>query len=180
MGNKIMVEVACEPISTCNNDQRSFKAYLSNWLGTITQIAPEYRDTIVPYLIASAKGAAGQCSGGTDGMTCGREWNTTTWDGTYGVGEQMSALGAVQAAMLTVAGVDVPGPLTLDTGGTSKSDPSAGTGGAGSGSAQGSLSPGNVARRPITTSDRAGAGILTALVLCFVLGGTAWLLLSSE
>ena len=37
-----------------------------------------------------------QCSGGSDGVTCGQTWNSTTWDGKDGLGEQMSALAIIQ------------------------------------------------------------------------------------
>jgi mannan endo-1,6-alpha-mannosidase len=67
----------------------------------------------------------------------------------------------------------VPGPLSNKTGGTSKGNPSAGTGpdGATGGGGGGGGRAGSV--DPITTGDKAGAGILTALVVVFVLGG-AW------
>lgn len=85
-GGTIMVEVACEPIVSCNNDQPSFKAYLSRWLAVTTQLAPFTSSWILPKLLTSAKGAALQCSGGSDGTTCGRKWYQATWDGKYGVG----------------------------------------------------------------------------------------------
>lgn len=57
-------------------------------------------------------------------------------------------------------------PLTLRTGATSKSNPNAG-----------SDAPSNPTanRKPITTADRAGAGILTILMVVIVVGGSAWL-----
>ena len=73
-GGHIMVEVACEPEATCNYDQPSFKAYLSRWMAATTQLMPSTYDTIQPLLKTSAQGAAGQCSGGTDGQTCGIKW----------------------------------------------------------------------------------------------------------
>lgn len=167
-----MVEWSCEPSGNCNNDQKSFKAYLSQWLARTAQLVPARYETIMPYLRASAAGAAGQCQ--SSGL-CGREWNTTVYDNTDGVGEQMSALSVVQTMMLDVA--DLKPPYTTDTGGTSKSDPSAGSEG-------GDVGPSNseglshAATREITTGDRAGAGVLTAVVLLFIIGGTTWLLAS--
>ena len=153
MGNKIMVEVACEPSGSCNIDQPSFKGYLSRWLAVTAQLVPQYYDRIFTYLKASATGAAGQCSGGTDGMTCGREWNTTTWDNTYGVGEPMSALAIVQAMMIDVG--DLAVPLSHKTGGTSQGNPSAGTGASGN---TGTSGQSKATDKVITTADRAGAG----------------------
>lgn len=79
----------------------------------------------MPYIRKPAIGAAGQC--GSDGKNCGHTWNTTASDGTQGAGEQISALAIVQAMMLNV--VELKPPYTVSTGGTSKSDPSAGTDG---------------------------------------------------
>lgn len=69
--------------------------------------------------------------------------------------------------MLKIAGLKPP--YTRDTGGESEGDPNAGTD-AGSSNPQ----P-HVLTDPITTGDKAGAGILTALVLAFTLGGSYWL-----
>lgn len=168
MGPNIMVEWTCEPLGVCNNDQRSFKAYLSQWLARTAQLVPARYDTIMPYLRTSAVGAAGQC--GADGKNCGHTWNTTVSDGTQGVGEQMSALAVVQVMMLDNA--DLKPPYTTTTGGTSKSDLSAGTDGSDVG---GETDPNHISRRPITTGDRVGAGAVTAGILLTIIGGTTWL-----
>ncbi|KAI7272087.1 glycoside hydrolase family 76 protein [Hortaea werneckii] len=173
----IMVEVACEPYGTCTTDQFTFKGFTMRWLAVVAQLVPSTASTIWPLIRASAKGAAGQCDGGTDGVTCGMTWNTTTWDGSYGVGQQMSALAAVQANMITID--DLKPPYTTDTGGTSKGNPSAGTGsdsGGGAGGGSGGASS-RVYTDPITSGDKAGAGILTALMLLFTLGGAAWMVI---
>jgi len=167
--NKILMEVACEPLGNCDSDNFCFKGFLARWLALATQLAPTTAATINPYLQANGQGAAGQCDGGSDGMTCGFRWNTTTWDGLYGVGEQMSALSAVGANMLQLK--ELAAPLTANTGGTSKSDPSAGTGNQ---NARPDLP--SVATRPITTGDKAGAAIVTILVVIFMVGGAAWML----
>lgn len=120
-----------------------------------TKVAPWLYDQIMPYLYKSAVAAAQQCDGGTDGVTCGMKWTqNTTWDGSYGVGQQMCALEVIQATMIQ----QTTAPLSADTGGTSKGDPNAGTGGD---SSDGSGVPSD----PITTADRAGAGILTVVVV---------------
>jgi mannan endo-1,6-alpha-mannosidase len=59
------------------------------------------------------------------------------------------------------------GPLTAGTGGTSKSDPTAGTG---------ENKPEKANLRVIVTGDRVGAGILTVVVLCAWLGLVAWMI----
>jgi len=151
-----MVEVACEPKENCDNDQPSFKAYLSRWMAATTQLAPFTTDLVMTKLRASAQGAAAQCSGGTDGVTCGRRWTQPNWDQKYGVGEQMSALSVIQANLIS----KVVAPVTNDTGGTSKSNPSAGAQDA----------PGK-----IKTSDKLGAGIVTALLLISLLVTGWWI-----
>ncbi|KAK6390095.1 hypothetical protein LTR65_005908 [Meristemomyces frigidus] len=169
-GDDVMVEVTCEPYGNCDTDDFTFKSFTLRWLATTAQLVPSLATTIWPYIEASGKGAAGQCDGGTDGITCGFAWNTTTWDGTYGVGQQMSALSAIQANMIHVN--DLKAPYTKSTGGTSVGDPSAGTSSGTTTDASGELTS------TITTADKAGAGILTALVLVLTLGGAGWMVLS--
>ena len=95
----VMYEPNCEKGLTCNTDQWSFKAYLSSWMGSVTQVAPDTASTIKPLLAASAQGAACACSGGADGTTCGAKWYIDNWDGTNGVGQQMSAMSSFVALL---------------------------------------------------------------------------------
>ena len=50
-------------------------------------------------LFASAKGAAAQCSGGKSGNICGSAWYQKKWDGTEGLGQDLSALEVILAIM---------------------------------------------------------------------------------
>lgn len=149
-----MSEVACEPNQMCDRNQRCFKAFLSTWLGFLTTIAPYTTDEIIPKLQASALGAAQQCSGGDDKKHCGRRWYQDKWDGYKGLEEQMSALGIMTMAMLPHATKN-QAPLTSKTGGNSKSNPDAGKG---ESEETGEL-------RPISTGDRAGAGVVTVVFM---------------
>ena len=160
-----MYEVACEPYGKCNVDQRSFKAYLSRWMAATTKMAPFTYDTVMTKLRASATAAARQCNGGTDGVTCGIKWTQPTWDGSFGVGEQMSALEVIQTNLIS----KVTGPVTNQTGGTSKGDPSAGTGG--------DRDPNTPHTRQIGTGDKVGASFLTAFIMAGVLGGAWWMVI---
>lgn len=158
-----MFEAACErgPVGSdqgCNIDQRSFKAYFSRWLAATVQLAPWTADTIMPLLRTSALAAAQSCVGGSDGVTCGTKWWVAGWDGQYGVGEQMSALEVIQSNLVARA----KGPLSNATGGTSRGDPSAGSGYGGPPPLQ-NLNP----------RDRKGAIVLT-VVLVLAMTGTAW------
>lgn len=159
-----MYEVACETNGKCDVDQRSFKAYLARWMAATTQLAPFTYKQIMPKLQASATAAAQQCSGGATGNVCGLQWTKgTAYDGSFGVGEQISALEVIQSNLIT----KVAAPVTHNTGGTSKGNPSAGTGGD-------TTAPG-IQTGTITTGDKVGAGFLTTLVLVAVVGGAWWM-----
>ncbi|KAL1590309.1 hypothetical protein WHR41_01217 [Cladosporium halotolerans] len=164
---QIIVETACEPIGNCDTNGFTFKGYTMRWLAVTAQLVPELADQIWPYIKASGTAAGGQCSGGDDGSTCGMKWTQTTWDGSKGVGQQMSALSAIGSNMLRIA--DLKPPYTRDTGGKSEGDPNAGTD-AGTPDDRPA-----VYTDPVTGGDKAGAGILTALVLAFTLGGSYWM-----
>lgn len=77
----------------------------------------------------------------------------------------MSALSIIQANLIS----KVPPPVTADKGGTSKGNPNAGSGN----TSPVPIDP--VLTRSVTMADRAGAGILTALVLGGLLGSTWWI-----
>lgn len=165
--NGIAYEVACEPRLTCSPDMFSFKSYLTRWLAQTTQIAPFTRDTILPALKTSAIAAAKQCSGGSNGRTCGLSWSKgTDWDGTQGVGQQMAAMSVIFTNLLQFdTEQQIAPPLTNSSGGTSTGNPSAGS--------QSVSNPTEIA--PATTADRAGAGILTTVVLVSITGLFGWM-----
>lgn len=165
---EIMYEAACQLATSsyysCNNDQRSFKAYFSRFLGLTSILVPQTYDQIRTWLQDSAMAAAwSSCTGGSDGHTCGLSWTNTTWDGVYGLGEQMSALEVIQN--LRVA--DLPAPYTADNGGTSAGNPAAGYG----------LTSTTTEPLTLDAGDRAGASIITALVGVSIIGTAAWLII---
>ncbi|RHZ66766.1 glycoside hydrolase family 76 protein [Aspergillus thermomutatus] len=162
----VLYEYACETINTCQTDQYSFKAYLARWMGDVAQLAPWTRDTIVTRLRASATAAAAQCVGGKTGTYCGMRWTTGQYDGTTGVGQQMSALEVVQVNLFET----VAGPLTNRTGGTSKGNSAAGTG-----SSDESVLPDDSST--VTMTDRIIAWIATA-ALGLLLGGYLYLIVT--
>lgn len=162
-GSNIMSEIECEVNKICDSGQSSFKAYLSRWMAVTSILVPPLAGQIQPKLVASANGAAGQCDGGDNGRLCGRQWWTTTWDESYGVGQQMCAISIIGANLINPS----MAPLTAESGATSKGNPSAGSGAA--------SGPSGVVTTPITTADKAGAGILTVLVIGGVVGGSLWL-----
>lgn len=166
----IMTEVACEPVDRCNLDQQSFKAYLSRWLAAVTQWAPHTYEVIMPYLRASAVAAAKQCVGGDNGRMCGLKWSQDEYDGSTGVGQQMAAMEVTLSCMVKQRAP----PLTGKTGGTSKGNPGAGGDDVGR---QNSL--GSVYKAP-TAADRAGAVIITIIVIAGMLVGMMWIFLDES
>ncbi|KAE8155159.1 glycoside hydrolase [Aspergillus avenaceus] len=158
----VMFERACEPVGTCEVDQRSFKGYLARWMAVSTQMAPFTSDLVMPKLRASAVAAARTCTGGPDHTTCGLEWSLQKWDHSEDVGIQMAALEVLQSTLVN----RVDPPFTRETGGTSKGDP-------GGGSKPADPRPHALTMR-ITTADRAGASILTVFVAFLVFGTVAW------
>lgn len=167
--DSIMYEPPCEPQSTCSTDSLSFKAYFARWLAGTAQMATFTWDTISTLLSASAQAAALQCSGtattadgykGLSGTACGSHWTAgATWDGTNGVGEQMSALSAVFYSQVMAW---APTIYSEDTGGTSTGDASAGTT-----KTDASLET----LKAITTGDKAGAAFLTMTTIGGLLVG---------
>ncbi|KAI2634999.1 glycoside hydrolase family 76 protein [Hypomontagnella submonticulosa] len=166
----VMWEPSCEKTQAkCDVDQQSFKGHLSRWMALTAVLAPSTYDTIKPLLQSTAEAAAKQCSGpassdykGPTGTACGFSWlQQSTFDGITGVGEQMNALQAVMAPLASLA----PAPFTSDNGGSSQGNPDAGA----------SDNTKIEQPRAITAGDRAGAGILTTLVLAGLLGGMYFL-----
>jgi mannan endo-1,6-alpha-mannosidase len=161
----------CEEYNACNVDQKSFKAYLSRWMAASTQMAPFIYDQVLSLLQVSAKAAAAQCNGNGPvapaGQTCGLKWYLNgTWDGTDGVGQQMAAMEVILGTLIQTT----QAPLTNTTGGTSVSNPNAGFNAS-------SVPPGEQIT-PATKSEKAGAWVLTAIVLVLAIW-TAWFMWST-
>lgn len=78
----------------------------------------------------------------------------------------MSALAVIGATQITSAMV----PLTASTGGSSKSDPNAGNDAAHNPEDE-------FKKKPITGGDRAGAAILSILIIGVIIGLSIWIVL---
>lgn len=165
----VMKEI-CEANNVCNVDEHSFKAYLSRWMAASSQMAPWISPNVSTVLLSSAKAAVAQCTGtfgNMQGTACGLKWTDNgTWDGTNGVGQQMAALEVVLA---TLAG-ETKVPVTLNSGGNSTSNPTAGHNAS-------TVVPGTTVPAP-TEGDKAGAWILTLAMLLFI--SFCWWFLSTE
>ncbi len=96
----IMFEAMCERSSTCNVDQYSMKAYLARWLAGTSLLAPNTAGRIGQLLHASAIGASNACTAGQFGNSCGAKWYTGGWDGTTGLGQQLSAMEVLYALLV--------------------------------------------------------------------------------
>jgi mannan endo-1,6-alpha-mannosidase len=155
----IAYEPACEG-AVCNSDMESYRGYLHRWMANSVQLAPYLYDDIMPVLKTSAAAGVKQCTGGDNGRMCGFHWASGQYDGLQGASLQMNVLGALSALVMP----DVPPPLTNGTGGTSKGDANAG---------QDKTQLPTFA--PITTGDKAGASILTLLIVTGALSAFAWM-----
>lgn len=143
----------------------SFKGYIHRWLTVVTQIAPFTREKLLPILRKSTEAAVKQCTGGASGRVCGFYWSDGVFvdpavDKTTGAGEAMNVLAAVSSLLAN----DKNGPVTNRTGGISIGNPNAG-----------GKDNGERVLRAITMSDRAGAGILTAVLLASAVGVFVWM-----
>lgn len=104
-----------------------------------------HHERIAFILQQSAKGAAAQCVGGENGTTCGSNWASSEWDGTEGLGQDLSALNVIlanlpltaQLATVNSSAAEVRGSNDShtgggnSTGGDSADDAAQSTGGAG-------------------------------------------------
>ena len=157
----------CEASGKCNVDQRSFKAYLTRWLAATAELAPFTHETIISKLATSAASAIKTCTAGNSGTQCGLKWTARANDGSLGVGEQMAALEIVQSNLVDKA----PGWASAVKGtGTSTGDVNAGS------SSKTTMDELIVGKT--TAADRAGAAILTALMIIGVIGGSATMIMS--
>lgn len=162
----VAYEVPCEyTTGACSPDMLSFKGYVHRWLAVVTQVAPFTKDTILPILKTSAEAAVAQCTGGTSGRVCGFYWSGGSFvdpsvDETTGAGEQMNVLAAVSSLLIE----DASPPVTNSSGGISTGNPKAGDN-----------SHDMPVPRALTTADRAGAGILTFVMLSMCIGAFTWM-----
>lgn len=157
-GGKILSEYNCEIPKNCDGNSACFKGFLASWLAFMTTLVPGMTQEIVPKLKASAVAAAQQCSGGSGGNLCGMKWFMDTYDGTKGIGREMSALSVMSSSLIEQK--SDPAPKSAKTGGKSKPDPSTGTGG----STGSQKSPADLP--DVSKGDKAGAAIVTVIFVC--------------
>lgn len=95
----IMYEHACEPYGTCNTDMKSFKGYLSRFMASTALMLPSLSSQISTYLETSAQGIGKACTGGDGNTTCGQKWYEDDFDGSVGLGQEMSALETIHGLL---------------------------------------------------------------------------------
>ncbi|KAI9051762.1 hypothetical protein LZ554_004030 [Drepanopeziza brunnea f. sp. 'monogermtubi'] len=158
----------CESVKSCNVDQRSFKTYFTRQLAATAILAPYTHDGIMKEIETSAMAAVQTCTAGDSGRECGLQWTLKANDGSLGVGEQMAVLEIIQSNLVDEA---QPWKSLVAGTGTSEGNVNAGQD-----------SPEDVAaltEMKITSGDRVGAGILTALVICGVIAGSGFMIIGS-
>lgn len=153
----VMEDITCEPREICNNNEVLFKGLLSTWLSYVALVVPNTYELIMPKLQTSAVAAAKSCTGNNNN-TCGVQWYKSQWDGWTGMEEQISVSQVFSANLLPfVEEKAAVSPVTSKTGGNSSSNPNAGL----------DHNKQDNTPRPITTGDKAGAGILTLVLVAF-------------
>lgn len=158
-------EVSCEGQKGCTTDMKSFKGYVHRWMAVASQLVPSMTKKIRDVLEKSAQKAVAQCTGGATGRQCGMYWTSGEFrdpraDGTSGAGEAMNVLAAVSSLLID----DASPPVTNKTGGISRGNPNAGR-----------KKHHSDDVKEITTGDRAGAGIVTALLVAGGLSLFVWM-----
>lgn len=96
----VLTEIACMPGGTCNVDQIAFRAILARGLAPFKSLVDSGRDAYInisKILTASAKAAGAQCTGGSNGTSCGSDWTASHYDGSTGLSEDLSALNIMLA-----------------------------------------------------------------------------------
>ena len=146
---------------SCTTDMLSFKGYVHRWLSVVGQLVPGVHDQIKSTLKTSTTAAVAQCTGGDNQRTCGFGWKSGVFDGSIGAGQTMNVLAAVSSLLID----NVAGPVTNSTGGTSVGNNDAGT----------KSDKFNEKAAPPTTGDKAGASILTILILGSAAGMFGWM-----
>ena len=162
----IIYEHACED-SKCNLDMMSFKGYLAQHLGYCSVAVPETRERIKNILSTSAIAAGQSCTGGSFGDQCGLNWRLGRFDGNNQVPTSIAALDTFNGLMYSQWGKS---PMKATTGGTSPGINNT----KGSGNYQTGLQT-QFEIKPATKSDKAGAGIATAIVISAMVGLSGWL-----
>ncbi|KAK3639836.1 hydrolase 76 protein [Elasticomyces elasticus] len=187
--NDILYEVSCEPSHNCNVDQLAFKAILVRALANARDLTFDHQitashnestpistngsavasgslhDSINAILRTSARAAAASCSGGADGTTCGSMWTDATWDGSNGLGQELSALEVFLA--------NLPAKVLMNANSTTGSPTTSGNGTATTGE-NGSSTSGSAV---INTNDAVVNGKGSTLALVCGLGMAVALLL---
>lgn len=120
-------------------------------------LVPSTFDSILAKLQTSGTAAAASCTGHNNG-TCGVRWYKSEYDGWLGMEEEISATNVFLANMINFNKI---APVTSTTGGNSTSNPTAGENDSDASSGK---------KTVITTGDRAGAGILTAVFVAGWIG----------
>ncbi|KAJ5708467.1 mannan endo-1-6-alpha-mannosidase [Penicillium malachiteum] len=159
-----IAEITCEGSDTCDRNGMLFKGLTVMWLSNIALIVPSTYDAILAKIQSSAVGAASTCTGEGNG-TCGVRW-WGSYDGQSGMEPDISATNVFSVAMLPFVNQSEAKPATQSTGGNSTSDPTAGT-----------ADDDSKTTTPISSGDRAGAGILTVALVGGVVGMAVFMLM---
>ncbi|GAB7358870.1 hypothetical protein MBLNU230_g4093t1 [Neophaeotheca triangularis] len=167
----ILYEVACAPQGNCNVDQLAFLALAARGLTNVQALVSDEdsesgtRDTsarINQVLRASARAAAASCTGGDQGTLCGSDWTDQEYDGSEGLGQQLSALEVILANKGTSDGVPALGGSGLESGSSGNGTATPGsnsTDAGGTPTVIGSAVPTQTLQEPVQQTDNAAVGL---------------------
>ena len=161
----ILSEIICEPTDNCDRNGMLFKGLTVMWLANIALVVNSTYTDILEKIQTTTAGAAKTCTG-LNNETCGMRWYGGEFDGQSGFDIDITATTLYSVAMLPFVR-DTAKPLTGSSGGNTSADPSAGTE---------TASDGYPTYTPISTADRAGAGILTVIFTGGLVGMAVFML----
>ncbi|KAL2795420.1 glycosyl hydrolase family 76-domain-containing protein [Aspergillus keveii] len=160
-GSNTFSEVSCEKLHTCDRNMLNFKGWSAMWMAMAAQMAPVTYDTVLPKLQGSAQAIGRQCDGETENL-CGSRWYQETWDGIKGLEVQMAALGGITSNLMMMSNAHTQ---TIDTNPNAKEQ------------FLDTYSDDTPDALPqISTGDRVGSWILTALWGLGIMAAAWWLI----
>ncbi|KAL4818059.1 glycosyl hydrolase family 76-domain-containing protein [Aspergillus spinulosporus] len=158
--HNVMSEISCEKLHTCDRNMLCFKGWTAMWMALTANLVPQTRTTIVPKLQGSAVAIGRQCDGEDENL-CGNRWYQDTWDGIKGLEVQMAALGGITSNLMLMTEATAK---TIETNPDAKEQHL---------DTHNSDDPATL--RAISTGDRVGSWILTAVWSLGILSAAWWL-----
>lgn len=162
-----ITDQVCEASDQCYKDANDplFKGLTMSWMMDIALLIPSLKQEILGYIQSTAEAAGESCTGRSGAACGGRLYGK--YDGQASMENQITGVEVFSSAMLKFLKEDAV-PVNVNSGGNSSS-----TAKPGGEDTDASLP----VYSKITTGDKAGAGILTAIFITGLIGMAAFLLM---